>query len=136
MVELKHLTLEHKTLNALEKELIYDTLQLVAISKQDFHANHTLLTQQLIAFYQIPVKKQHLFTATFYERLTATNPSIKQLCQEIIIIGLLLDGKISWREKRKIKQLHTKKLLLHDVNAITQAAQQFIHGKKITLLHF
>lgn len=129
-------SLEQKKLNPLEKELIYDTLQLIAISKQDFHANHALLTQQLIAFYQIPIKKQHLFTAAFYERFTAASPSIKQLCQEIIMIGLLLDGKISWREKRKIKQLITQNLLEYDVHTIVQAAQQFIQGKKISVLPF
>jgi len=129
-------SLNKKELTEVEKELIYDTLQLIAISKQDFHANHSILTQQIISFYNIPIKKQHLFTDAFYERLAITNENLKNLSQQIIIIGLLLDGKISWREKNKIKQLASKKILQYEVNDITLAAHQFINGKKIDILTF
>ena len=61
--------LPQRELSAAEKELLYDTLQYIAICKRDFHQNHYLLTKALLEFFQVPGKKYHRLPDDYPERL-------------------------------------------------------------------
>jgi hypothetical protein len=121
-------------LNQEEKELIYHTLQLIAMSKRDFHSNHSLLTEQLIAFFKIPVKEKHYFNDSFYDSLQSSKKEITKICSDIFLLGLILDGHISNKEKKRIQLLQQKEIFQHSIEAIQLACSNFIHGKETTII--
>ncbi|MDI9308674.1 MAG: hypothetical protein QM535_00555 [Limnohabitans sp.] len=129
-------SLDQTEISASEKELIYDALQLIAISKQDFHPNHAVLTENVIKHYKIPIKKEHLFKPDFFERFENASTTIQLVCNQIITIGLLLDGQFSFREKKKVKQLIKEDIFNFSIDEIAIATHQFINGKEINLLPF
>jgi hypothetical protein len=114
------------------KSLIYDTLQFIAVSKRDYHANHSYLTAKILFIFEIPVEDKHLIPNDYAERLATTNPLLKRFCQLLIIIGLLLDGQISWREKKRISTLHKKGIIELSVNELLTLKDNFLEGRGIT----
>lgn len=119
-----------------DEELIYHTLQLIAMSKRDFHSNHSLLTKKIISHFSIPIKKTHYFDDSFYKELELSKNTIQKICSEIFLLGLILDGHISINEKRKIKKLQNKTVFQYSVDAICKASKDFIKGKEITTIQF
>lgn len=129
-------SLQKKCLSPLEQELIYHTLQLIAISKRDFHSNHAILTKKLIAFYEIPIKDKHYFAEEYFDQLGKTSQEIQKICKTVFIIGILLDGKVSFIEKGKIKKFNTKGALEFTFEELQVACRQFKNGQKIEILNF
>src|SRR5262245_53162118 len=69
LIDLLIARIPRRELSAAEKELLYDTLQYVAVCKRDFHQNHYLLTKALLEFFHIPVEKYHRLPDDYAERL-------------------------------------------------------------------
>lgn len=121
-------------LSAFEKKIIYDTLQLIAISKRDFHPNHSILTEKVMTYFQIPIEKKHIFDDSYYVDFEKASVETKRICRDILILGLILDGHLSINEKLRIKKLQKHKIFSIDTASIAAAAKQFITGKEIILL--
>jgi hypothetical protein len=113
------------------KTLLYDTLQYIAVSKRDFHQNHYLLTKTLFDLYNIPAQKTHWLEAGYYEKLKAANPGQKAVCQLVIVLGFLLDGKLSYREKLQVKELQAEGLLDMDAAQIKKYQDDFLAGRGV-----
>ncbi len=111
--------------------LLYDTLQYIAISKRDFHQNHYLLTKNLFDLYGVEQKNEHWLEKGYYARLKAVAPKEKSLCILIIVLGFLLDGKLSFREVQQIKELRAEGLLETDEQSIKKYQADFINGKGV-----
>jgi uncharacterized membrane protein len=116
------------------KALLYDTLQYIAVSKRDFHQNHYLLTRNLFELYQVKQAEESWVEKGYYRKLKNASPDEQRICQLIIIIGFLLDGRISWREKQKVNALQRAGLL--DINAqqVMQYQQDFVLGRGLEAL--
>ncbi len=113
------------------KDLLYDTLQYIAISKRDFHQNHFILTKNLFELYNISPKKEHWLQNGYYKKLQAADKEEKEVCQLLITVGFLLDGKLSLREKRQINDLRRQGLLQMDMTTIEKYQQDFLNGRGI-----
>ncbi len=100
------------------KQLLYDTLQLIAVSKRDYHHNHYVLARHLLEFYEVPTVKKHLLRDDFTAHLQAAPAEERALVQEIILLGFLLDGKLSAREKKQITRLHREGLFPYDLQTV------------------
>ena len=113
------------------KILLYDTLQYIAVSKRDFHQNHFILTKNLFEIYNITPKDNHWLEKGYYQKLHAAGKEEKEVCQLLICIGFILDGKLSITESLQIKELHKEGLL--DINAeiIKKYLSDFINGRGI-----
>ncbi len=113
------------------KILLYDTLQYIAVSKRDFHQNHFILTKNLFEIYNITPKNNHWLEKGYYQKLHAAGKEEKEVCQLLICIGFILDGKLSITERLQIKELHKEGLL--DINAeiIKKYQSDFINGRGI-----
>ncbi len=111
-----------------EKELLYDTLQFIAISKRDFHQNHYLLTKELLEFFQVPGKQYHLLPDDYPEKLRQAPAAIAALCQLIILLGFILDGHISWRERLKLQKLNHLGVLPESYGDLKRYARDFLNG--------
>ncbi len=116
------------------KPLIYDTLQFIAVSKRDYHVNHAYLTDKVLSVFNIPIEKQHLVPSDYAGRLANAEPALNRFCQFIIIIGLLLDGQISLRERQRIHNLHKEGILEPSVLELIVFKNDFLEGRGIGVL--
>lgn len=114
-----------------EKEIIYDTLQFVAINKRDFHNNHYYLSKNVLTFYNIEIEKQHVCPPNYIDVLSKQSEAIKKLCSFVLVCGFVLDGKVSTRETNKIKKLNTLGLFTDDTKQVKIYCKNFIDGKGI-----
>jgi hypothetical protein len=113
---------------------IYDTLQFIAVSKRDYHANHAYLTATVLPIFEIPIETQHLVPTDYNKRLSASDPRLKRFCQLIIILGLLLDGEISYRERKRIAILHNEGILEPSVVDLVGLKNDFLEGRGLIAL--
>jgi hypothetical protein len=113
------------------KALLYDTLQYIAVSKRDFHYNHYLLAKNLFELYGITPQKEPWQQAGYYQKLQQAPQQEKQVCQLLIILGFLLDGKLSYREKQQIAGLRQQGLVGCTVEEIGRYQQDFVNGKGV-----
>src|SRR5262245_59857181 len=120
--------LPRRELSEAEKELLYDTLQYIAIFKRDFHRNHYLLTKSLLEFFQVPGKKYHRLSDDYVERLKQAPPASAALCQLIILLGFILDGRVSWRERLRLRQLKRIGVLKVSQADLKRYARDFLNG--------
>lgn len=97
--------LEKRELAESEKKLVYDAVQLVVMSKRGFHPNHAFLTRELFQFFQISIERKHELPENFTYKLQEADHAVQKLCREVIILGFILDGKISFFERRRFRIL-------------------------------
>jgi hypothetical protein len=116
------------------KALLYDTLQYIAVSKRDFHYNHYLLTKNLFELYDIPPQKEHWLETGFYEKLRQANVQEREICQLVIVLGFLLDGKLSYREKQQIAELREQGLLSLTADELKAYQLDFVQGRGVETL--
>ncbi len=114
-----------------EQALLYDTLQFIAISKRDFHQTHALLTRELLARFGIPVEAAHPLPEDYYERLRQAPERTRALCQLVIRLGFMLDGNLSWRERRRLRALNERGVLPESYAELRQAMRDFLAGRGI-----
>ena len=113
------------------KDLIADTLQYVAVSKRDFHQNHYLLTENLFSFYGIPHRDKAWHEQDYRSRLKASPDSVRSVCVLLIVLGLILDGNISFRERLKIKALRQEGLIPYGEAQVVLFKNDFLNGKGV-----
>ena len=121
-------------LNDEEKELIYDTLHMVVISKKAFNYKHAALTREIMDFYRITPVKDHIFKEKYLLRLESFRPELQKLVMDIIILGFVLDGKISDSVKNKVELLNIKYKLKLPVDELVINSEEFIKGKGVKLV--
>jgi hypothetical protein len=111
-----------------EQALLYDTLQLVAVSKRDHHRNHYLLTRELLARFRIPREPSHRLPPDYLDRLRSAPDHALALCQAVILLGFVLDGRLSWRERRRLARLREVGLLADRPEEVARRAREFMAG--------
>jgi hypothetical protein len=115
-------------LSVSEKELLYDTLQYIAVCKRDFHQNHYLLTKALLEYFYIPAEKYHHLPEDYSERLKQAPAAQAALCRLIILLGFILDGRVSWRERLRIRQMNRLGVLRESHADLKRYARDFLNG--------
>ncbi len=116
------------------KNLLYETLQYIAISKRDFHQNHFVLTKNLFELYGLQIKQDRFTESEYYTSLKVADKEQKEACQLLIILGFLLDGKLSWREQLQINELKKDGLLNVDGATIKKYQKDFLEGRGVEAL--
>lgn len=111
-----------------EKDLIYATLQYIAVSKRDFHPNHFVLTKEVLEKFNIPVKTTQHLPSHFEQQLLLATDDLKRICVSIIIAGFLLDGEISYRERNKLNQLNELGITSLTFEGLKKYKDSFLSG--------
>ncbi len=101
------------------KEMLLDVLQFIAVAKRNFHHNHYLLAERIVAQFalirhgEIKIDQNILLT-----KINNLPPHVKQGIAKLFVLGILIDGKVSQRElyllailrKQGVLQLSNKQL--------------------------
>jgi hypothetical protein len=114
--------------------LLYDTLQFIAISKRDFHANHVYLTHHVLDTFNIPIKDKHLLSKDYFHNLSNASNAVQKLSKFIIILGFLLDGSFSFREIKRLQELNKVQILEENFEEVRAFKNDFLNGKGIEAL--
>jgi hypothetical protein len=117
-----------------DKLLLRDTMQYIAISKRDFHQNHFLLTQNLFEYYGIPQRAETWNEESFRKHLGGASSETRSVCVMLVVLGLLLDGNISVRERIKIRKLRAQGLIPYSEKDIIGFKNDFLNGKGVETL--
>ena len=120
-----------RELNAKEKLILYDTLQYIAIFKRDYHQNHYVLSKIVIEQFSIITEDIHQISKDYENKLKDCDDDFKKLNQKIIILGIVLDGSVSYREQKRINKLYASGVLTHKFAEIKKIATNFTYGKGI-----
>ncbi len=119
---------------AAEHDLLYDTLRLIAVSKRDFHHNHFVLAKTLIESYSMEVEGLEELPEDYADRLRAAPEGLRRLCGLCLILGFVLDGLVTWRERRRLAELRAKGILQVEVEQVSEWARDFVSGRGIESL--
>jgi hypothetical protein len=117
-----------------DPDILSDTLQYIAVSKRDFHQNHFLLTRNLFGLFGIDERKGTWDEARFIKAISNSSQEDQAFFVLLILIGLILDGRISSREKHRIKHLHEAGLIPYTEKEISGFAEDFMEGRGIEKL--
>lgn len=122
--------LNFREINENEIKLLFDTLQFIATSKRDFHQNHFLLSKLIISKFNIPLDPLNPTSQdTYLENLANSAEDFKGLNEKIILLGFILDGKLSLNEKKRIKMLNEANAVIATYNNVLLLQKNFFEGK-------
>ncbi len=119
-------------LTAEEKILVYDTLQFIAVNKRDFHANHYYLTRAVVDHFAIAVEPAHPLPGDYPSKLKTARPAVADLCRLIVVLGFLLDGRLSWRERLQVKRLRELGILDLTYDDLEDYRRNFVDGQGLS----
>jgi hypothetical protein len=119
-------------LSSAEQGLLYDTLQYIAICKRDFHANHYLLTRGLLDHFHIPPRPCHQLSEDYLDKLQGAKPGVQALCRLVILLGFILDGHLSWRERWTLRALNERRVLPEGSREAMRHLRDFVNGAGIS----
>jgi hypothetical protein len=120
-----------RALSELEKSILYDSLQYISICKRDYHQNHYVLSKIIIDNFSITTESVHLISKDYEINLKSCENDFKKLNEKILILGIVLDGVVSYRERNRIKRLNTSGVLTLRFSEIKEIANGFVYGKGI-----
>jgi hypothetical protein len=112
-----------------DKELISDTLQFIAICKRDFHQNHYILARNLFEQFDLPEPQTGWTEEEYIRKLDQSGEFSKKICSFFITLGLLLDGRISTREQKKIARLREIGIIPFSPEQMKMYCRSFIEGR-------
>jgi hypothetical protein len=114
-----------------DKTLLFKTLQFVATSKRDFHANHSILAQELVGKYGLQKPSGGFDKNSYLHMLQQANNQNQQLCNLILVMGFLLDGVLSGRERTRLVELHNAGINVPSLQELKKLQQTFLQGKEM-----
>lgn len=109
------------------RPLILEALQYVAILKRQYNYAHFLLTETLVDRFEL--RTDATLTGHFAERVTQAPAHVRRSLERLIVFGVLVDGKLSWLEKRRLGQLRRKGFLTYSSSTIQQIGDDYNEGR-------
>ncbi|CCG98952.1 hypothetical protein FAES_0941 [Fibrella aestuarina BUZ 2] len=106
--------------------LIPEALQYVAVLKRQYNYAHLLLTETLMDRFGLQVINP---TGRFLDRLAEAPPEVRKPLERLVIFGVLIDGNLSWFEKRRLRQLKDRSWLSYSVADIEQIGKEYYQGR-------
>lgn len=112
--------------NDLFCELIPEALEFVSIPKRQYNYAHLVLTETLMDRFGLAVIRP---AGGFMEKMALAPSDVRQGLERLIIFGSLIDGRLSWFERRRLRQLRAKGWLTQTMPAIEELGRAFNRGE-------
>ncbi|MCA6363674.1 MAG: hypothetical protein IM638_11610 [Bacteroidetes bacterium] len=114
--------------------LVYDALQFVAISKRDYHSNHSRLAALILNRYGIERRSKHVLDKEYVSRFKQAPESVQELCLLVIVLGMIIDGHLSVREKLRLDRLEQAGFINFSSDQARQWCDDFVKGRGLQKL--
>lgn len=111
------------------KNLIYDTLEFVAITKKNFYPTDYLFANHILKLFGIPLKKEHILSADYLENVKKSPDDVREAIGKIMILAFLIDGKFGLLEKRTLKKLKDQNIIPYNMDMIEKWTKEYVSGK-------
>ena len=109
------------------RPLILEALHYVAIPKRQYNYAHYLLTETIVDRFNL---HSHVtLTGHFAERAAHAPVEVRRSLERLIVFGVLVDGKLSWFEKRRLRQLRRKNFLTYSPDDIQHIGEAYNQGR-------
>jgi hypothetical protein len=109
--------------------MIYDALQFIAVSKRKYHQNHFLLAESILQAFEISPKDNHDIDDYFLDRLNQSTTEVRNGICQLILMGFVIDGDISFNEKAAIKAMRERFLITYSNKEVRQFTRSFLSGR-------
>jgi hypothetical protein len=109
--------------------LLYDVLQYVAVKKRAFHENHYLLSMSLLRAFDVPLRRAHEVGPDFVARVSGLDTELREDVVRLIVVGMIIDGRVSGSERRAIRALREAGLLRWSHREVQHLATDFMRGR-------
>ncbi|GAB4028347.1 LBF_2804 family protein [Spirosoma koreense] len=109
------------------RPLILEALQYVAILKRQYNYAHSLLTETLMDRFEL--RSDVPLTGHFPERVLQAPLAVRRSLERLIVFGVLIDGRLSWLEKRRLRELRKKGFLTYSASDIQRLGNDFNQGR-------
>jgi hypothetical protein len=130
---LNQLVKEQKDNEAFRKE-VYHILDYLAIMKRSFHDNHYLLSKYTLFEFDIPVDANHVHDEDFLKRIEEGSELTKRGFSQLILFGMMIEGKLSLTEKRILNKMNEKGSFLYSLDDARIATKEYYEGRGISKL--
>ncbi|WP_045113963.1 LBF_2804 family protein [Microscilla marina] len=112
------------------KDFLFDALQFIAVIKRKFHHNHYFLVEKLILKFDIETKDQKaLGRAQLIDRVNSINPEAREGIAKLFLFGMIIDGKLSLKEKKTLQELQQQGLITFDWATLKSWERSFVNGQ-------
>ncbi len=109
------------------RPLILEALQYVAILKRQYNYAHFLLTETLIDRFELQYDAP--LTGQFTEQVLQAPTAVRRSLERLIVFGVLVDGNLSWLEKRRLRDLRNKGFLTYSTSDIQRIGNYYNQGR-------
>lgn len=109
------------------RPLILEALQYVAILKRQYNYAHFLLTETLVD--RFVLQTDATLIGGFPERVREAPLAVRRSLERLIVFGVLVDGKLSWLEKRRLRELRQKGFLTYSASDIQRLGTDYNQGR-------
>ena len=109
------------------RPLILEALQYISILKRQYNYAHCLLTETLRDRFELPTDVP--LTGHFAEQALQAPLAVRRSLERLIVFGALIDGNLSWLEKRRLRTLRKKGFLTYSTNAIQRIGTDYNQGR-------
>ncbi|GAB3029563.1 LBF_2804 family protein [Spirosoma pulveris] len=107
--------------------LILEALQYVSILKRQYNYAHFLLTETLIDRFALQADMP--ISDNFLEKLAKAPASVQRSLERLLVFGVLVDGKLSYLEKRRLGELRKHGFLTYSVVEIKRIGDDYNMGR-------
>ena len=109
------------------RSMILETLQYVAVLKRQHNYAHFLLTENIVDTFELEV---NALSGSFIERIGTVPVEVRRGLERLIVFGVLIDGRLSWSEKKRLRELREKGwLTAYSADNIVQMGRDYNNGK-------
>lgn len=108
---------------------LFDTLQLVSETKRAFHFNHYLFSSILFKKFDIEIKEKPEYNNNFINEISALSAQTKDAVEKVFIFGIMVDGRISYIEKKVLRSLIANKVINRREEDILAWSKSYFQGK-------
>ncbi len=116
------------------RDEIYHVLDYLAIMKRAFHDNHYLLSKFTLAEFDIKVDPNHVHDESFLERIKNGSKLTKQGFSQLILFGMMIEGRLSVTEKRILRKMHEEGIFMYSMDEAKQATKEYYEGRGISTI--
>ena len=109
------------------RPLIMEALHYIGILQRQYNYAHSLLTETLIDQFDLPTDSN--VTGHFMEQAVHAPAAVRQSLERLIVFGVLVDGSLSWLEKRRLRGLRKKGFLTYSNTEIQRIGNDYNHGR-------
>lgn len=111
------------------RSVVYDTLQAVSTRKRSFHYNHFLLAVNVFEKFGISPESEPGFDVDFLDKVPDMDKEVARGIAKLLLFGIMIDGRLSVREKRALKQLRISGVLPYSEDQVARWTRGYFEGR-------